>query len=130
MSNEIRGTVTCEIDGERLDLLLSTNEWCNLEDELGKTTDEILKMFFDMVSAQKLEMRLLRTLFRAALSSAKPGITTVEAGLLMTKMGLVEASAQLAKTIVASLPKVEAAEDGANTGVGKPKAPTGRKSRR
>lgn len=130
MSNEIRGTVTCEIGGERLELLLSTNEWCDLEDELGQTTDEILKSFFDMVAAQKLDMRKLRTLFRAALSSAKPGITTAEAGLIMTRIGLVEASKHLANTIVASLPKADETATGAKGGSGKLKAPAGSRSRR
>jgi hypothetical protein len=124
MGNAIRGTVTCEIDGERLELLLATNEWCELEDEFGKTTDEILAEFFKDTEAQKLKMQFLRRLFLAALSSSKPEMTLEEAGTIMTRLGLVEAATLLGRTIVASLPKAEAAPAGAP---GKPKARPARK---
>lgn len=113
MTNQIRGVVSEDILGERLELRLSANEWCELEDEHGKTTDEILKDFFGMVQAGNLRLTLLRSLFRAALSLAKPGITHAAAGDIMAEIGLVDVGRIVGQVIVASLPKVEPGAAGA-----------------
>lgn len=118
MSNVIKGTITCEIDGERLELLLATNEWCELEDELGKNTQQILSEFFAMAQIGALNMRLMRSLFRAALSQVKPGISLIQAGEIMSRIGLVEAAPLLGKVILASMPNQD---DGGDEG--KPLAP-------
>ncbi len=113
MTNQIRGVVSEDILGERLALRLSANEWCELEDEHGKTTDEILKDFFGMVEAGNLRLTLLRSLFRASLSLAKPGITHAAAGDIMAEVGLVDVGRIVGEVIVASLPKVEPGAAGA-----------------
>lgn len=113
MTNQIRGVVSEDILGERLALRLSANEWCELEDEHGKTTDEILKEFFGMVQAGNLRLTLLRSLFRASLSLAKPGITHAAAGDIMAEIGLVDVGRIVGEVIVASLPKVEPGAAGA-----------------
>ncbi|MBP1842010.1 hypothetical protein J2046_000254 [Rhizobium petrolearium] len=114
MTNTVRGIVSHEIDGERLDFCLSANEWCELEDEFGKKTDEILKDFGTMAENEQLDMRLLRSIFRAAVSYSKQNITLQEAGALMRSLGLVESAALIGTVIVASMPEVKA-------GPGKPK---------
>lgn len=113
MTNQIRGVVSEDILGERLALRLSANEWCELEDEHGKTTDEILKEFFGMVQSGNLRLTLLRSLFRASLSMAKPGITHAAAGDIMAEIGLVDVGRIVGEVIVASLPKVEPGAAGA-----------------
>ncbi|RYC10074.1 hypothetical protein [Ciceribacter ferrooxidans] len=123
MTNEIRGIVSKDILGERLDLKLAANEWCELEDEHGKSTDEILTDFFGMVESGKLRIKMLRSLFRASLSSAKPGLTLQGAGDIMAKMDLVEVGRIVGEVIVASLPQQNQEE---NAAPGKPKPPAKR----
>lgn len=108
MTNQIRGVISEEILGERLALRLSANEWCELEDEHGKSTDEILKDFVTMVQDGNLRVTLLRSLFRASLAMAKPGITLDEAGNLMAEIGLPEAGRIVGEVIKAALPEAEA----------------------
>lgn len=122
MTNQIRGVISEEILGERLALRLSANEWCELEDEHGKSTDEILKDFFGMVQDGNLRLNMLRSLFRAALSMAKPGITHAAAGDIMAEIGLVDAGRIVGDVIVASLPKVEPASTKGAPGKRKPPA--------
>lgn len=109
MTNQIRGVISEEILGERLNLRLAANEWCELEDEYGKSTDEILKDFFGMVESGKLRIGMLRSMFRASLSGVKPGITSEEAGNIMAEMELAEVGRIVGKVIVASLPEVKPA---------------------
>jgi hypothetical protein len=112
MGNQMRGTVSHEIGGERLELLLATNEWCDLEEELGKTTQEILTEFFAMAAKGDLNMRFMRSLFRAALSQARPSITLEQAGAIMSDIGLVATAPLLGKVILASMPRQEEAPPG------------------
>ncbi|MCC2608390.1 hypothetical protein [Neorhizobium petrolearium] len=112
MTNSVRGIVSQEIDGERLEFCLSANEWCELEDEFGKKTDEILKEFGTMAENEQLDMRLLRSIFRAAVSYSKQNITLQEAGVLMRSLGLVESAALIGTVIVASMPEVKASPAG------------------
>lgn len=120
MTNQIRGVVSEEILGERLNLRLSANEWCELEDEHGKSTDEILKDFSTMVQDGNLRLNMLRSLFRAALSGAKPGITHAEAGDIMAEVGLVDVGRIVGEVIMASLPQAEPASARGAPGKRKP----------
>lgn len=123
MTNQVRGVVTREIGGARRELLLSANEWCELEDEFGKPTSALIEEFFSQVQAGELIMRNLRALFRAALSRAIPGITHEAAGLIMAELSLVESATLIGEVIIASMPKADEA-----AGPGKAKAPA-RKAR-
>lgn len=105
MANLNRGEVSATIAGAEYILRIATNEWCHLEAELGMPTDEIIADFIAMLSANKLKMALLRSLFRAALIGRKPDITKEQTGELMSAMGLVEAGNLLAQVIQASMPK-------------------------
>lgn len=115
MTNIARGIVSLPYNGENLQLRIATNEWCELEDEFGKGTDEIATDFEVMVTSGKLKMGLLRSFFRAALAASRPGITHEEAGEIMSNIGLVEAGEVIGKVIIASMPEVKAP-------AGKPKA--------
>lgn len=105
MGNLNRGEVSAQIAGTEYILRIATNEWCYLENELGMPTDEIIADFIGMLSANKLKMGLLRSLFRAALIGRKPELTKDQAGELMSGMGLVEAGGLLAQVIKASMPE-------------------------
>lgn len=115
MTNQTRGIISLPYNGENLQLRIAANEWCELEDEHGKGTDDILAQFGAMLDSKKLDMRFLRSFFRAALSGAKPNITHEEAGAVMTDIGLVKAGEVIGKVIAASMPEVK-------DPVGKPKA--------
>lgn len=105
MGNLNRGEVSAQIAGTEYILRIATNEWCHLEAELAKSTDEIIADFVAMLSANKLKMGLLRSLFRASLIGRNPGITKDEAGELMSAIGLVEAGNLLAQVIKSSMPE-------------------------
>lgn len=107
MTNTARGVVSREINGETINFRIATNEWCELEDEFGKTTDEILKDFFAGVQQGSLTMKNLRKFFRAALSSSRPGLTEKEAGEVMSDLGLADAGVLLGEVILASMPQAE-----------------------
>ncbi|UUP19505.1 hypothetical protein [Nitratireductor thuwali] len=107
MANRHKGEVSAKIDGTEYTLRIATNEWCMLEDEFDKTTDEILNEFYQTLAAGKLRMHFIRKLFRAALIGQKPEITLEEAGSIMSDLGLVEAGALLGKVVTASMPDVK-----------------------
>lgn len=117
MTNKVRGIITATIEGESLNLRISTNEWCELEDEFGQSTTQLLKRFNEMVASEALDMRFLRSFFRASLLGAKPDITHEAAGALMSAHGLIEAAQLTGRVIVASMPEVKEAPPG------KPKKP-------
>lgn len=107
MGNFHRGQVSETIGGNTYVFRIATNEWCELEDEHGKTTDELITEFFELVSAGKLKMSYLRSFFRAALLGTHPEITHQEAGEIMSDIGLVEAGGLLGRIISASIPEPE-----------------------
>ena len=111
MGNLNRGEVSATIAGTEYVLRIATNEWCHLEDEFGMTTDEIIAHFMALLSANKLKMSFLRSLFRAAMIGRHPDITKAQVGDLMSAMGLVEAGGLLAEVVRASMPEVS--EEGA-----------------
>lgn len=105
MGNMNRGEVSAQIAGTEYILRIATNEWCHLETEFGMSTDEIIADFIGMLSANRLRMAFLRSLFRAALIGRMPDITKDQAGDLMSTIGLIEAGNLLAQVIKASMPE-------------------------
>lgn len=112
MTNQIRGVVTREIGGKRLEFALAANEWCELEAEFGRKTSELMAEFFGTVERSELDMRSLRSFFRAALSYSDKTVTHEDAGAMMQDMGLVEAAKLVAEVILASMPKADEAAPG------------------
>lgn len=104
MANRQKGAVSFEHEGETYTLRMATNEWCELEEEHGATTDELVKRFEKMAHEQRLDMRYLRSFFRAALAGERDGITLKEAGAIMTGLGLDVAAQKLGEAIQAGLP--------------------------
>ena len=111
MANKQKGEVSAKIAGTDYTLRIATNEWCELEDEFSKSTTDIVKDFFDMVTAGSLRMKMLRSFFRAALTGTNPDITHDEAGTIMSNMGLPDAAGLLGRVIMASMPEADAEDD-------------------
>lgn len=126
MSNPVKGTVSATIDDKAVSLSMGMNEWCELEDELGVDTSDILARFQGMAEAEKIEMRFFRSLFRAMLSSAHPDVTHAEAGKVAARMGMVGAFELLGRVLMASMPEADETGEGADKQPGKPN----RKARR
>lgn len=127
MPNLKRGEVGFDLDGERYILRLATNEWCALEEEHGKTTDELIADFMGQLQAERLNMRFIRSFFHAALIGSKPEATADDAGAIMSDMGMVEAAQKLALAIQASMP--EAPENANPPKAGKNQAGNGKNSK-
>ncbi|ACM39178.1 hypothetical protein ACQZ61_04090 [Agrobacterium vitis] len=113
MSNPIRGTITRSINGEQMEFRLAANEWCELEEELGKPMGAILREFAERVQNETISMAFLRSIFRAALCRCKPGLTHDAAGEIMSSIDLKDAATIIGETINASMPKAAAEKDGA-----------------
>ncbi|WP_180901940.1 hypothetical protein [Martelella soudanensis] len=111
MSNPVKGTVTHEIDGETVELMLGMNEWCELEEELGMETTAILRRFQAMADEEKIDMKFFRVLFRGMLSSASPEVTHKDAGRIAATMGLINAFRLLGEVIMASIPSDAEGDD-------------------
>lgn len=108
MTNNVRGVVTQEIDGKNYGFRLGANEWCELEDDLGKSTSDVVKDLEAMARSAQVNLKLFRSIFRAALSYSEPDITLREAGDLMESYGMENAGLLVVRIVEAGMPKAEA----------------------
>lgn len=118
MTNSVKGVVTREIDGKTYGFRLGTNEWCELEDALSKSTTAIVRDLEAMAKGKDVDQRLFRAIFRAALSFSDPEATAHDAGNLMEAMGLEQAGLLVVEVVQLGMPKQTA---GAKRPAGKPK---------
>ncbi|OMQ44927.1 hypothetical protein [Ensifer sp. 1H6] len=107
MTNNVRGIVTREIDGESYSFRLGANEWCELEADLGKSTGAILKDLERVVATEEVDISMFRTMFRAALTYKVPDATLRDAGELMSALGLEGAGLLIAEIVQAGMPEVK-----------------------
>lgn len=105
MTNSVKGVVTREIDGKTHAFRLGTNEWCELEDALGKSTTAIVRDLEAMAKGKDVDQRLFRAIFRAALSFSDPEATAHDAGNLMEAMGLEAAGLLVVEVVQLGMPK-------------------------
>jgi hypothetical protein len=108
MANKHKGEVSAEIAGTAYTFMLGSNEWCQLEEEYDKTTDEIMADFYAMVESGKVRMKTLRAFFRVSLTFHHPDITHEDAGRLMDKHGLAESAGLIGRVIMAGMPEDDA----------------------
>lgn len=127
MANPHRGEVAFDLAGEQYTLRIATNEWCALEEEHGELTTDLLVRFQAMVSNNRLDMRFVRSFFKAALEHCRPGISLEDAGEIMTGLSLVEAAKKLGQAIALSLPSADEDED-KNPPAARRKAGNGKRS--
>ncbi|GAB5431213.1 MAG: hypothetical protein EpisKO_05830 [Epibacterium sp.] len=81
MANKVRGQVAADFEGEKINLLLSTNAICELEDAADQPIDEFLEAKFG--EGRKPRMKDLRLLFWALMLGARPDATLEDAGTLI-----------------------------------------------
>lgn len=105
MTNPVRGVISHDLADRRLRLRLSVNEWCELEEELGKDCSQIISELFQSIATGRLNQTFLRALFRAAVSFDQPDITAKAAGDIMADVGMVESAALLGRVVAASMPE-------------------------
>ncbi len=80
MANKVRGQIAAKFQGEKINLVLSTNSICELEDASDLAIDEFLEKF---QPGRKVRMRDLRLMFWALMLEDRPSATIKEAGQLI-----------------------------------------------
>lgn len=91
------GTLTFNALDQSWSLRFDINAFCRIEDELG--IESVAE--FQAVLKENLSFRKLRTLFACGLT---PAASEVQAGAIMSDLGLDRASALLTDTIQAAFP--------------------------
>lgn len=94
MGNALRGEVGFDADGASYTLIYSVNALCVLESELGSGVGKIAATMTDLDS---LKLADIRTLFWAGLHDHHPAIDKLEAGRIMTTIGLPQAMVLISK---------------------------------
>jgi hypothetical protein len=94
-----------EAGGKRYTLCYSVNALIEAELSLGMGVADIGAMF-----AQDVRLAPLRTLFRCGLVEHHPEVTDVEAGRMMTALGIAESAALVGRAFAAAFPTAAAAE--------------------
>lgn len=85
MANKVRGQIPAEFQGKRINLILSTNSICELEDAAGLAIDEFLERF-QPESKRKVRMKDLRLMFWALMLDEMPKATLKDAGALIDEL--------------------------------------------
>jgi hypothetical protein len=80
MANKQRGQIAATFKGESINLVLSTNSICELEDAADQPIDEFLDKF---QPGAKVRMRDLRLMFWALMLDERPAATIKDAGALI-----------------------------------------------
>lgn len=102
-ANPLRGEAELVAGDRTLTLCLDVNAFCYAEDELGKTTDQIVVT----LESRPADMMMARGLIWAALQRHHPGTNLLEAGEIISESGLAEARAALTKCLEAAFGTVE-----------------------
>lgn len=80
MANKVRGQISADFDGGKINLILSTNAICELEDAAHKPITEILDELND---PKRARMKTVRLMFWAMMLDEKPEATLADAGRLI-----------------------------------------------
>lgn len=80
MANKVRGQIPVDFEGEKINLILSTNAICELEDAADLAIDEFLEKF---QPGRKVRMKDLRLMFWALMLGERPKATIEDAGKLI-----------------------------------------------
>lgn len=110
MGNTLRGQITTDFDGGKINLTLSTNAICELEEAADKPIHLFLERF---EPGRTVRMKDLRLIFWALMLDERPKATIKDAGRLID--GLRGDHARImSDAIVAAFPEdVEGDDDGA-----------------
>lgn len=80
MANKVRGQIAADFDGGKINLLLSTNAICELEEAANRPIGEILDEVGD---PKRVRLRTVRLVFWAMMLDEKPDATPADAGRLI-----------------------------------------------
>jgi len=103
MANKVRGEIAADFDGGKINLALTTNSICELEDAAGCGIQEFLSRFEDQ---EKIKMKDLRLMFWALMLEEREGATIKDAGRLIdTLRG--EEHRIMTEAVIAAFPDAE-----------------------
>lgn len=108
MANKVRGQIAADFEGEKINLLLSTNAICELEDAADLPIDEFLDKFSE---GRKPRMKDLRLLFWALMLGERPKATVEDAGALIDGLRG-DHERIMTEAIMAAFPDASEAGDG------------------
>lgn len=80
MANKVRGQIAADFEGGKINLLLSTNAICELEDAADRSINELLD---ELNVPNRARMKTVRLLFWAMMLDEKPDATIQDAGRLI-----------------------------------------------
>lgn len=83
MANKVRGQIPADFKGEKINLMLSTNSICELEEAADLPVDEFLEKF---QPGAKVRMKDLRLMFWALMLDERPKATIKDAGALIDEL--------------------------------------------
>lgn len=83
MANKVRGQIPADFEGEKINLILSTNSICELEDAADLPIDAFLEKF---QPGAKVRMKDLRLMFWALMLDERPKATIKDAGALIDEL--------------------------------------------
>ena len=105
MSNPHRGEASFELDGKKYRLRFSWNAAAEFEEPAGRSFYDAA----DALAAGRLSVRTLRAMLWAGLQEHHPELTLREAGVLIERIGQVEAWPLVRRAIEYFFPPAEAA---------------------
>lgn len=76
MANKVRGEIAADFEGGKINLILSTNAICELED----AADLSIMEFLDLLKLPKPRMKTMRLMFWAMMLNERPQATIADAG--------------------------------------------------
>lgn len=80
MANKVRGQIAADFDGGKINLKLSTNAICELEDAANRPITDLLDEISD---PQRRRMKSIRLLFWAMMLDERPDATVADASALI-----------------------------------------------
>src|SRR5262245_7728372 len=105
MGNAIRGEVEFAVGKKVYTLCYSINAMCELESKLG---DSIVAIGNLMADPTKLSIQKARTIFVSGMIEHHEAITEIEAGRIMTDLGLPTTVELVSKAMAQAFPEVDA----------------------
>jgi hypothetical protein len=80
MANKVRGEIAADFEGGKINLILSTNAICELEDAANRPITALLDEVGDPA---RVRMKTVRLLFWALMLDERPDATVADAGRLI-----------------------------------------------
>jgi len=80
MANKVRGQIAAPFEGGKINLMLSTNSICELEDAANRPITDLLDELND---PKRAKMKTVRLLFWAMMLDERPEATLADAGRLI-----------------------------------------------